>query len=236
AVRPGGHVEPERVEDDLPKMVESLKKQNLKLTVMTSGINEVSDAQRTEAVLKTAAGLGVERFRMSYYKYDLKKPIRPQLDEVRPKLKELVTLCKEVGIKPVYQNHSGRNYVGGPIWDLENLFSDYDPADVGNAFDVGHATVEGAKAWPLNFALIRPYIDTVYIKDPGWVDNKLKWGALGDGSLDRGFFNTLKASQFTGPISLHVEYLGHKDPKIVPTVIKAIGENFATLKKFLAEA
>ena len=236
AVRPGGHVEPEKVTDDLPTMVDSLKKRDLVVTVMTSGINEVSDEQHTESVLKTAAELGIKRYRMGYYKYDLKKPIHAQLDEFRPKLKDLVAMSKEFGIKPIYQNHSGKNYFGAPIWDLAELLSEFDPADVGVAYDIGHSTVEGAKAWPLDFARIRDYIDTVYVKEPGWEDNKLKWGALGTGIVDKGFYKTLKASGFKGPISLHVEYLGHKDPGMVPTVIKAIDENFKTLKRLLSEA
>src|SRR5690349_20952079 len=41
AVRPGGHVLPEKVEDDLPRMIEALKKRGLEMTVLTSGINGV---------------------------------------------------------------------------------------------------------------------------------------------------------------------------------------------------
>jgi sugar phosphate isomerase/epimerase len=100
-IRPKGHIEPEKVADELPKYVEALKKQNLELTIMTSGINEVSAEQHTEAVLRTAAKLGVKRFRMNYYKYDLAKPIWPQLQEVKPKLKDLIQLCQEVGIQPL---------------------------------------------------------------------------------------------------------------------------------------
>ncbi|MDB6073485.1 MAG: Xylose isomerase-like barrel, partial [Verrucomicrobiaceae bacterium] len=34
-VRPGGHVEPMKIEEDLPKFMEALKKRNLELTIMT---------------------------------------------------------------------------------------------------------------------------------------------------------------------------------------------------------
>ncbi len=233
-VRPGGHVVPERVEEDLPKMVEALKAEGLDLTLMTSAISEVSDEQFTEKVLRTAAGLGVKRFRMGYYKYDLAKPIAPQLDEFRPRLKDLVALTNELGIKPVYQNHSGKNYFGGPIWDMAELFDEFDPKEIGVAFDIGHATVEGAKAWPLNFARIQPYVDTIYVKEPAWKDNTLSWGGVGEGAVDKAFFSLLKKSDFSGPISLHVEYLGHQDPEIVPAVLKAIEKDFATLKELLA--
>ncbi|MDC0263226.1 sugar phosphate isomerase/epimerase, partial [Verrucomicrobiales bacterium] len=232
-VRPGGHVLPERVEDDLPKMVEALKANDLNLTLMTSGINEVSEEQRTEAVLRTAADLGVKRFRMAYYRYDLKKPIAPQLDEFRARLKDLVAMTSELGIKPVYQNHSGKNYFGGPIWDLAEALEDFDAKDIGVAFDIGHATVEGAKAWPLNYARIRDYIDTLYIKEPAWDENTLGWGPIGEGVVDKSYFETVKKSDFSGPVSVHVEYLGHKDPKIVPAVLEAIKKDFARVKSLL---
>lgn len=232
-VRPGGHVVPEKVEDDLPAMVDALKANGLALTVLTSGINAVDEEQRTEVVLKTAADLGVKRFRMAYYKYDLDKPIAPQVDEFRPMLKDLVALCDELGIKPVYQNHSGKNYFGGPIWDLAEVFDDYTPEQIGVAFDIGHATVEGAKAWPLNFARVQPYVDTVYVKEPRWEDNQLGWGPVGEGCVDQSFFAQLKKSDFDGPVSLHVEYLGHDDPDKVPTILKAIEKDFATLQGLL---
>ncbi|MDF1755907.1 MAG: TIM barrel protein [Verrucomicrobiales bacterium] len=228
-VRPEGQVVPEKVDEDLPKLIDALKKQGLSMTLLTSGINEVSDEQHTEKVLKTAAELGVKRFRMAYYKYDLNQPIFPQLADFKAKLKDLVALTDEIGIKPVYQNHSGKNYFGAPIWDLYEVFTDYDPKQLGVAFDIGHATVEGAKAWPLNFALIRPFVDTVYLKEPHWNDNKLDWGPIGEGAVDKGFFKTLKNSDFDGPISIHIEYLDRR----VPEVTAAMHENFATVKKLL---
>lgn len=234
AVRPGGSVEPERVADDLPRLVEALAVEKLTLMIATSGINEVSDAQHTETVLRTAAKLGVPRFRMNYYRYDLGKPIRPQLDEFRAKLKDLIALTDEIGIKPIYQNHSGKDYFGAPLWDLGEVLEDYRPEQIGVAFDIGHATVEGAKCWPLHFAMIRPYLDTVYVKEPTWQNNKLDWGPLGAGAVDTGFYPTLKKSGFTGPISLHVEYLGHDQADIVPAVLEAIRKDFQTLRGLLA--
>lgn len=234
AVRPKGHVLPERVDEDLPKLTDALRAEGLSFTVMTTAINEVSDEQMTEKILRAAAAAGVKRYRMGYYKYDLTKPIRAQLDEFRPRLKDLVALSRELGIKPIYQNHSGKDYFGGPIWDLAEILADHDPAQVGVAFDIGHATVEGAKAWPLHFAVIRPHLDTVYVKEPSWKDNVLGWGPVGEGAVDKGFFKLLKESDFNGPVSVHVEYLGHDDPAKVPVVLAAIEKDFATVKGLLS--
>lgn len=234
AVRPKGHVEPERIDEDLPRLVEALKARGLSFTVMTTSINEVSDEQHTEKVLRAAAALGVKRFRMGYYLYDLSRPVRPQLDEFRPRLRDLVALSRELGIKPIYQNHSGKNYFGAPVWDLAEVLSEFDPDHVGVAFDIGHATVEGAKAWPLHFASVRPHLDTVYVKEPSWQDNTLGWGPVGEGAVDKGFYKLLKESDFRGPVSLHVEYLGHGDASLVPAVLAAIEKDFATLRSLLS--
>jgi len=233
-VRPKGHVEPERVEEDLPKLVDALKAQGVEITIMASGINSTSPDQHAEKVLRTAAGLGIKRFRMNYYRYDLKQPIYAQLDEFRPQLKDLIAMTDEIGVKPVYQNHSGAKYVGAPLWDLHELFKDYKPEQIGCAFDIGHATIEGAKSWPLNFALMQPYLDMVYVKAPHWDDNTLTMGSLGEGALDRGFFKMLKDMKFQKPINLHVEYLNHKDPSTVPASIEATKRDFATLKEWLS--
>lgn len=234
AVRPKGHVVPERVDEDLPRLAEALRAEGLSFTVMTSAINEVSAGQMTEKILRAAASAGVKRYRMGYYKYDLGKPIRPQLDEFRRRLKDLVALSRELGIKPIYQNHSGKDYFGAPVWDLCEVLADFDPGHVGIAFDIGHATVEGGKAWPLHFATARPHLDTVYIKEPSWQNNTLGWGPLGEGAVDKGFYKLLKDGGFEGPVSLHVEYLGHDDPAMAPAVLEAIGKDFAALKTLLS--
>lgn len=233
-IRPGGHVLPERIEEDLPKLVAALKKRDLEVTIAASGINQVNDEQRTETVLRALAAHGIGRFRMSYYRYDLDKPIYAQLDEFRPQLRDLIAMSKEIGIKPVYQNHSGSKYCGTAIWDLFDLFKEHDPAHIGVAFDIGHATVEGSKAWRLNYGLIEDYVDTVYAKEPAFIENKVVFGPLGEGAVDKSFYK-LVAERHTGPINLHVEYLGHKDPAIVPKVIEATRRDFATLKKLLGE-
>ena len=59
-VRDRGHVLPERVEEDLPKLVEALEKHDLEITVMASSVNSV-DQPHTEKVLRTAFSLGVKR-------------------------------------------------------------------------------------------------------------------------------------------------------------------------------
>ncbi len=234
-IRPKGHIEPEKVADELPKFIEALKKQGLEMTIMTSGINEVSKEQHTEEVLRTAAKLGVKRFRMNYFKYDLKQPIWEQLQAVRPKIKDLVALCKEIGIQPMFQNHSGKDYFGAPVWDIFSIMREYPAADFSFAFDILHATCEGGLSWPLEFNLVKDHIGAAYFKDFKWDGRKQVTVPLGEGQVDPAYGKMLMKSGYTGPISLHLEYL-KGDPK-APAVLKEFREahvrDFKTLKEWV---
>ena len=234
-IRPKGHIEPEKIEDELPKYVEALKKQNLELTILTSGITEVSAEQRTEAVLRTAAKLGVKRFRMSYYKYDLQKPIWPQLQEIKPKLKDLIQLCQEIGIQPLFQNHSGKDYYGAPVWDIYSLMQEYTPEQFAFCFDIFHATLEGGLQWPLSAALTADHWGAVYFKDFQWNGRKAEGCPLGQGQVNPDFAKMIKQRNYTGPISLHVEYLkgDPKDPAVLKSFREAHLRDFKVLKEWM---
>ena len=234
-IRPKGHIEPEKIEDELPKYVEALKKQNLELTILTSGITEVSAEQRTEAVLRTAAKLGVKRFRMSYYKYDLQKPIWPQLQEIKPKLKDLIQLCQEIGIQPLFQNHSGKDYYGAPVWDIYSLMQEYTPEQFSFCFDIFHATLEGGLQWPLSAALTADHWGAVYFKDFQWNGRKAEGCPLGQGQVNSDFAKMIKQRNFTGPISLHVEYLkgDPKDAAVLNSFREAHLRDFKVLKEWM---
>jgi sugar phosphate isomerase/epimerase len=237
-IRPKGHIEPEKVADELPKFIEALKKQGLEMTIMTSGINEVSKEQHTEEVLRTAAKLGVKRFRMNYYKYDLKQPIWDQLQAARPKIKDLVSLCKEIGIQPMFQNHSGKDYFGAPVWDIYSIMREYPAADFSFAYDILHSTCEGGLSWPLEFNLVKDHIGAAYFKDFKWEGRKLVTVPLGEGQVDPAYGKMLMKTGYSGPISLHLEYLtgNPKDPAVLKGFREAHLRDVKTLNGWLGWA
>lgn len=228
-VRNKGHVLPERVEEDLPKLVEALKKRHLEVTIMASDV--LNPAQPlTEKVLRTAAGLGIKSYRMGYYTYDLKLPIIRQLDAIRPRLQELAALNRELGIGALYQNHSGAKYIGATIWDLHFLLHDIPADQIGSAFDIRHATIEAGLSWPVVYNLIKPHIRAVFVKDFRWQGKKAEHVPLGTGQVNPIFFSMLARDHFRGPISLHVEYLGHKGTQ---ANIDALRRDLGVLKSWL---
>lgn len=232
-IRKGGHIETEAVPDRLPELAQALKAQGLKITVMTSDINDPNDPL-TERVLQTAAAHGVRYYRMKYFKYDESQPIVPQIDRWRSQLKDLAALNRQLGITAVYQNHAGRNYFGAPVWDLHRALDGIDPTQVGVAYDIRHATVEAGMSWPVGFQLIRPHVQVVYVKDFVWGETRPENVPLGQGRVDSKFFRMLAESKFEGPISLHEEYLDHNDPDLVPKHWDAIQADLQTLRTWLS--
>ena len=230
-VRSGGNVEPEQVEDKLPELVEALKKRNLEITVLTSDINDPNDPL-SKRVIRTAATLGIQRYRMKYFKYDLGQNVADQIKEWQPQLRDLAALNHDFGVRGLYQNHSGTNYLGASLWDLKIALAGISSDDIAVAYDIRHATAEGGLSWPATFNMIRPLVDTVYVKDFTWGERKPTNVPLGEGRVDPKFFQMLQDSGFTGPISLHEEYLDHRKPELVPEHLAAIKKDFETLKEW----
>lgn len=204
-IRPNGLIEPKDVPEKLSLLVAALKKRNIEITVMTTAINSV-DAS-SELILKTAADLGIKRYRTNYYRYDLKKPVLPQIDSFRQLAAKLATLNRKLGITAVYQNHAGAKYLGSTIWDLNQLLTDVDPNEIGVAFDIRHAVASAGQSWPVYWNVIEPKVKMLYVKDFRWDGLKTENVPLGDGVVDRKFFKMIRDKKITLPVSLHVEYL-----------------------------
>ncbi|MCL4201717.1 MAG: sugar phosphate isomerase/epimerase [Pirellulaceae bacterium] len=230
-VRAKGQVLPERAEEDLPKLVEALAKHGLELTIMTTSVTR-ADQPTDEKLLRLAAGLGVKRYRMGYYTYDLDRPVKPQLDAVRPVVRELAAMNREIGIQGLYQNHAGARYVGATVWDFQSLIDEIPVAEIGFAFDIRHAVAEAGLAWPVLQNVAEPHLGAVCVKDFRWEGNQPENVPLGQGRVDRNFLRRCQQAAFQGPFSLHIEYLEQAD---VEPNIEALGQDLATLKQWIAE-
>jgi sugar phosphate isomerase/epimerase len=231
-IRAGGHVEPSEVEDQLPRLVEALRKRDLEITVMTTDVNDPNDPLTTR-VLRTAATLGIKRYRMQYFKYDLTRSVLDQIRQWQPQLQDLAAINHDFAIQGLYQNHSGRNYMGAPLWDIRLALEGIPAEDISVAYDIRHAIAEGGMSWPISLNMIRPLIDTVYVKDFAWGEKDPTNVPLGQGRVDPKFFKMLRDSGFAGPVSLHEEYLDHRKPELVPEHLAAMKKDLETLREWL---
>jgi sugar phosphate isomerase/epimerase len=207
-VRSGGHVQPERAADDLPKAVAIIREEGLEVPMITTALTSAADPT-ARPILSTAARLSIPFFKPGYYRYKMVN-VRRELEEAGAQFRGLVELCKECGIQAGYHNHE--EYIGAPVWDMASVIDPLDPKSAGFYFDPRHAVAEGGVGgWKIAAQLVTPRLKMVAVKDfrwekteKGWVD----WNCpLGEGMVDwKYFFNVLAVSGFQGPISLHLEY------------------------------
>jgi len=240
-VRPGGHVLPERVEEDLPKMVDALRKNNLQILMTTTRFLDV-DEPHVKTILQTLAKLNIKIYRISGWKYKDDMSVPDRLKEVQDQLKKIVDLNRELGLFAAFQNHSGTG-IGAPVWDIYEMIKDLDTNYIGSAFDIGHATVEGGYAWPIHAKLMRPYTKIVIVKDFKWgKDAQGKWRALwcplGQGMVNTDFFKMLKKTGYNGSIIQHFEYEveGKTEKDKQKNLISAMKKDCQTLKTMLSDA
>jgi sugar phosphate isomerase/epimerase len=245
-VRPNGHVLPEKVKDDLPKAVEAVRKAGLEVYMITTAITDPNE-KFTENIIKTAGELGIGYYRLGWFSFKKDHPIEENLTEFKKTFAGLEALNRKYKIKGDYQNHSGTQ-LGGSIWDLWICIKDLDPEWIGCQYDIRHATVEGAMSWPVGLQLIKPFINTLDIKDFLWKNEAGKWTlqnvplAKGMVDFDR-YFTLLKEYQISAPISLHYEYpLGgaeHGATEIKmekAEIVQFMKQDLQTLRKWLKEA
>jgi sugar phosphate isomerase/epimerase len=211
-VRKGGHVEPERVKQDLPRLVAIIKKQGLDVPMVTTDIADV-ETPFAEDVIRTASELGTRYYRFGAFKYTADKPYTAQLDGFKPRLAKLAALNARYQSCAIYHTHSGVGLVGASIWDLHEIMRDLDPKSVGINYDVGHATIEGGLGgWINSFRISGAHLRGIALKDFAWTkDARGKWQAqwkpIGEGMVRfPEFFGMLAETPFAGPVQVHYEY------------------------------
>jgi L-ribulose-5-phosphate 3-epimerase len=250
-VRPGGHVLPERVEQDLPRAMEAVQKAGLNIYMIATSITSADDPI-TEKILKTAGSLGIRHYRTGWLFYDDSKTVEDTISQAQQQLGRLAVLNEKYSVSGEYQNHSGTGaagiYFGGSIWDLAGVLKNLNSPWLGSQYDIYHATVEGANAWPVGLKLISPFIRTLDIKDFQWAKKDGRWSSesvpLGEGMVDYGkYLGLIKKYNLTCPVSIHYEYplggaeSGAKELTMErEKVIAAMQRDLATLKKYLAES
>jgi L-ribulose-5-phosphate 3-epimerase len=209
-VRPDGHVLPERVEDDLPRAVEMLRRSGLTVPMITTAITDADDSL-TRRVLTAAHKAGVTHYRMGYWSFPANVAPLQALREMKPRVAALASLNREIGIRGGYQNHIGTR-VGASVWDLGLLLQGTTPDGLGVQYDIRHAVAEGGGSWPVSLRMIAPHIDTIAVKDMIWAqrpDNK--WEArsvpLGDGMVEfPAYLRQLLSYGPLPPATMHFEY------------------------------
>ena len=217
-VRPGGHIEPERAAIDLSTAAALLNREGVQIAMLTTAITDAT-APHTSTILRAAAEVGIEYYKLGYFSYDGFGTLRKQRAEVAARFADLAALNQEIGIKGGYHNHS-HNFFGANLTDIAYALENIDPEWLGFYFDPAHAVIEGgSSAWLMGLDALRDRVLMLAVKDFFWSDNgqgyaggrrhKVVFCPLADGNVPwPRVLQCLKECNFDGPISLHSEYQG----------------------------
>ena len=246
-VRPGGHVLPDNVEQDLPRAVEELRAAGLETPAI---VVEIHNRQQefSEAVCRAASKVGARELRTSSHRYRGFGEIREQIAAARKDAKELEALGREHGVRLCIHCHSG-DFLSGQGGILAMITDETDPRYVGVSLDVGHLTTEGGKSgWRQSIDLMKERVGIVAVKSFGWFHepdpktSEKRWVPklvpLEDGNVQWRFaFQLLLQAGWDADgkalVSVHSEYQGGGSWKNldVPDLVEQTRKDFAYLKE-----
>jgi sugar phosphate isomerase/epimerase len=158
------YIHPERAADELPRLKEALAKRNLEIMILTTDIVR-HDEPHAESMLRAAASLGIKRYRLGFFRYDLTKPVVDQLAALKPAVRDIAAMNRDIGIAGMWQNHTGADMIGATVWDMHSLIKDYPTSELGCVFDIRHAATEAGEAWPVYYNLMKPHLSAVSVID-----------------------------------------------------------------------
>jgi len=237
AVRPGGHISPERVETDLPKVVESSRKAGLAVTMIATAILDARSPY-AEAILRTAQGLGIRYYRGGMFRYDYRGDLEQQLDALKPRVATLVELNQKYGMTIAYHTHSGPGNIGGNVWDLWTVIKQFDPEIIALNYDTGHTTARGGIGWIDAARVALKYIRCLAIKDVAWKRRPdgtwvSEFCPIGAGMVDfKGVFTLLRSGGFRGPINIHIEHDNLLGSDVGTWTLDMSRDRFMTIVKY----
>ena len=165
-VRPGGHIQPDEVDTELPRAVEVFGELGLDLPAIVVEIHRRDpDA---EAVCRAAGRSGATVLRTSSQRYTAFGTIREQIARARADARQLEALGREYGVRLCVHCHSG-DMLSAQGGILASIIDETDPRSVGVSLDVAHLTVEGGIAgWRQSIDLLQERVGILAVKSFGW--------------------------------------------------------------------
>lgn len=235
-VRSGGHIEPADAKSRLPVAVETFRRFNLSLPMITTNFVDAAEPF-AEEVFAVASDCGVKFIKLGYWRYRDFGSLRQLIGIARKSLEGIAKMAERYKICAVVHTHSG-NFLTASPFVLAELLDGFDPKFIAAYVDAGHIFVEGGlMGWQQGMEAIAEKIRVVACKDFAWFKEDGRWGAkvvpIGEGIVRwREFFACLRKLGFDGPISVHSEYAGWTTEQVIAQTRK----DLPILKRFASES
>ena len=213
-VRPGGHIEPENVEAELPQAVAAARDMGLDIPMITTSITR-SDSPGAKAIFTTAAKLGIQQLKLGYWPYEEFGSFRDAIGKARSDIATVEQLARKHNVCACLHVHSGRMVTSSPPV-VARLIRAFDPEAVGCYPDPAHMMAEGAiDGWRQGLELLLYRARMIGVKEfktelvfeDGRPRNKTSVVPLEEGPVDwKLVFEYMNELGFDGVVSLHSEY------------------------------
>ncbi len=222
-VRPGYPVTPQNAETELPAAASLFQREGLAIPMITLPTSFTDPAApEVRQVFAGCAAAGVRFIKVGYWHWSQSEPYWDTVARVQEALAQFGALSAEYGVATLVHNHSGRS-MGLNGSAAMHLVKDFDPAHVALFADPGHLSICGEPA-DMALDVMRSHLAVCAFKDLKHVaaqrDGRAAWASqcvrMGHGLVD--WFNvltTLKAQNFSGPVSFHAEYLGEPVDSVI---------------------
>ncbi len=206
-IRRGGHIEAKDAEKEVPKMVKSLAKNGQKALIATCNVSSADE--KSADFLRILKENGITRYRMDYFRYDLKKDLLAQVVENTARLREVEAMNREIGVQALYQIHAGAKYAGALAWDAAMMFEKVNPDHAAIAFDLRHVKAGSGLSFPTALAAMKKHVRSIFVKDARWGGVRtasIKNVPLDTGIVNQKIFDDVRKGQEPMPLSLHMEW------------------------------
>ncbi len=208
-VRPGGHVLPGAVHEQLPMALEAIKRGGSSCNIITTTVRDAG-SQKDLKLLTTASEHGIVFYRTDWFHYEDGITMQDSLKKHRVIIQELALLNKSLGLVGCYENHAGL-LIGASPWEVLSLMEGAEQGHFGVQYDIRHAYVEGGLSWENGLRLLKDHIKNITLKDFKWEKMNGQWQPvntpIGEGQVDfKKYFGLLKKYGIMVPAILHMEY------------------------------
>jgi L-ribulose-5-phosphate 3-epimerase len=232
-VQMGGHVPLEGdIDLHLERSIEAMTGAGIEVPVVSTSLTAATN-KTIQTVMWWASEMGVPIFRPGHWKIQDGNVAASAMTAQR-EISWLAQLGRNTKLSVAIHN-STADFVGSNVAELNALIRPFDPL-IGLDFDIGYATaVSDAAGGLAALQIALPRMKMATVRDVVWTKDadgsrKLTQCPIGEGIVDwPKFFGALAQANFTGPITLQVEYQPKEE-------LEAIRKDLAFLKKQRAAA
>ena len=145
----------------MPRFVNGLKRNGITVTCMAAEITD-ADTPNAEAMLETAASLGVRAHWWRGFRYEAGQPYKAQIDGFKKRTEGLARLNEKYGMKALY--HPGGGFSSAFV-DLLDVVRNFDPRYIAIQYDTGNVGQVSQQNLAVNLRAAGPYIGGFVFKD-----------------------------------------------------------------------